>query len=198
MECSLNDVFQPDMEMGITKQTLRVILMLLMTSFVWMGVAIPRSFSQDIEENEVKAALIFKFPVYVQWPDSAINDKTGNFECCVLGKDQVSSLLGQFNGEKIMEQTIRIRQLSNTRELDHCHMLFISSPEKKNLQTIFKAIKGKPILTIGHMKKFAKNGGIINFIRQKDSVRFEINPKAAEQAGLEISSKLLKLAKIVK
>ncbi|MDM8525684.1 YfiR family protein [Desulfococcaceae bacterium HSG8] len=184
--------------MDITKQTLSVILMLLTTSFILASAAISGSFSKDIPENEIKAALIFKFPVYVRWPDSVMNDKTGNFECCVLGNDPVSSLLTQFNGKKMMEQTIRIRQLSNIREIDDCHMLFISSPEKKNLLMIFKAIKGKPILTVGHMKKFTQNGGIINFIRQEDSVRFEINPKAAEQAGLKISSKLLRLAEIVK
>lgn len=176
----------------ITKQIRRVIAVLLMIGFALTG--IPESFSQDVTDDEIKAALMFKFPVYVRWPEGAMNE---NFECCILGNGPISDLLSEFDGEKLMEKRIRVRQLSDISESDGCHILFITSSEKKNFLTILKTVKGKPVLTVGDMKGFAQNGGIINFIRKKNSVRFEINPEAGKRAGLTISSKLLRLAEIV-
>ena len=193
---SMSDSFQS--VMGISKLTRHFIAILLIINFIFIGIAaIPESFSQDITDDEIKAALVFKFPVYVRWPGGAMNAKIDHFEFCVMGNCRLSDLLSQFDGEKVMGKTIRIKRLSNIEALGNCHMLFISSSEKNNLPAIFKAIKGKPVLTVGDMKGFALNGGVINFTRKKDSVHFEINPKAGKRAGLKISSKLLRLAKIV-
>jgi hypothetical protein len=155
------------------------------------------SFSQDITDDEIKAALIFKFPVYVDWPDEALNKQSKVFNCCVLGNDHLSRLLDHFDGEKIDEKTVRVKKISEIGEIESCHLLFVSSTKKKQLPKILKAIQGKHILTISDMEGFARNGGVINFIRQKDSVHFVINPDAGKRAGLKISSKLLRLAKIV-
>ena len=185
--------------MSISKLKRHFIAILLTINFIFMGIAaIPESFSQDITDDEIKAALVFKFPVYVRWPGGAMNAKIDYFEFRVMGNCRLSDLLSQFDGENVMGKTIRVKRLSNIEALGNCHMLFISSSEKSNLPAIFKAIKGKPILTVGDMKGFARNGGIINFILKKDSVHFEIDPESGKRAGLKISSKLLRLAKIVK
>jgi len=184
--------------MGIPKLTRHFIAVILTINLIFLGVAaIPESFSQDITDEEIKAALVFKFPVYVRWPGGAMNAKSDNFEFCVLGNCRLSDLLSQFDGEKVMGKTICIKRLSNIEALGNCHMLFISSSEKGNLPAIFKTIQGKPVLTVGDMKGFARNGGIINFTRKNDSVHFEINPESGKRAGLKITSKLLRLAKIV-
>ncbi len=159
---------------------------------------VPKSFSQNITDNEIKAALVFKFPVYVQWPGNVMNDNTKNLECCVLGKGDISDLLDHFDGAKLMGRIIRVKRISDIGRIAGCHMLFVESSERKSLPMIFKAIEGKAVLTIGNVKGFTQNGGIVNFIRKKDSVHFEINPEAGIRAGLKISSKLLRLAEIVR
>ncbi len=194
---SMSDVFQ--FVMGVPKSVCCFAAVLLTINVVFMGIAaIPESFSQEVADDEIKAALVFRFPVYVRWPDAILNDKVKTFECRILGKGRLSELLGHFDGEKIMGKTIHVKRISTIEALEGCHMLFIASSEDKNLMSFLKAIEGKPILTVGDMKGFAQKGGVINFIRKKDSVHFEINREAGNRAGLNISSKLLRLAKIVK
>jgi hypothetical protein len=136
---------------------------------------------------------MFKFPIYVRWPDKAKAD----FTCCVLENDRIADLMSDFEGETLMGKTIRVERVSGIESIEKCQMLFIGTPGKKTLSDILQAIGTKPILTIGDSKGFAENGGIINFILTDGSVRFEINPQAGERAGLKISSKLLQLATIV-
>ncbi len=157
---------------------------------------ISTSYSQKFTDNEVKAALVFKFPVYVRWPENAMNDDMEKFRCCIIGEDPMVKFLTQFNGEKLIGKTIHVKQISDIDTLEDCLMLYICSSEKGKLAEIMKSIEGKPVLTIGNMKAFATNGGIINFIMKEGSVHFEINPEAGKKAGLEINSKLLRIANI--
>ena len=159
--------------------------------------AAARLFSQDITDDEIKAALMFKFPVYVRWPDDAETHLIDEFKCCVLGNDRLADLMSGFNGKTLMDKTIRVRRISDIASLEDCRMLFIGSPGGGALCKVLRAVRGKPILTVGDGEGFAENGVIINFIVVDGSVRFEINPEAAKRAGLDISSKLLRLAEIV-
>lgn len=178
---------------------MRRFIIILMTIPVLIGsAAIPASFAQEVTGEEVKAAWVVKFLIYVGWPEEAMNGKTENFECRVLGNGRVPDLLGQFDGDRLMDKTIRVRRVSDVGALGDCHLLFIGSSEKKNLKAILKAIGEKPILTVGDIEGFAKKGGVINFTRMRDSIGLEINREAEKRAGLEISSKLLRLATIVR
>jgi YfiR/HmsC-like len=78
-----------------------------------------------------------------------------------------------------------------------CHILFIASSEKARLKQIFEGLGGSDALTVGDTKGFVEQGGMINFVLEHDRMQFEVNRKAAEQAGLKISSKLLIVAKFV-
>jgi hypothetical protein len=82
-------------------------------------------------------------------------------------------------------------------DISGCHILFIGYSAKDHLTELFKFVHKKPVLTISDMQGFANRGGMINFRRVKNYIRFEINAKAAQQAGLKISSQLLKLAIII-
>ncbi len=183
---------------GHRRLDIAVIATFLIICTVLSGVAsAPCAFAQDATDDEIKAALAFKFPVYVRWPESALNDDTETFNCCTMGNGALPELLMQLDGVVVMDKSLRVTRISNIAEIASCHMLFIGASEKKNLENILVAIKKKPILTLGDMKGFARKGGMINFYLEKNSVRFEINPEAGRQAGLDISSKLLRLARIV-
>lgn len=96
------------------------------------------------------------------------------------------------NGRKLEVDTVV--DLQNAR---NCHILFIASSEKAQLKRIFKSLEGSDALIVGDVKEFIEQGGMINFVLEDDRVQFEVSRKAAEQAGLKISSKLLAVAKVV-
>jgi len=186
---------QPYHRHGTFSHRLYILFLIFTIVFSGIGTA-SSSFSQQATEAEIKAALAFKFPVYVRWPDDTPQKNSDVFKCCILGHSPLADLLMHFDGETVMDKTIRVQRLTTIEAIETCHMLFVGDSEKKSLPKIWKAIKGKPILTLGDMKGFAQAGGIINFIRRENSVHFEINPNAGKKAGLEISSKLLRLAEI--
>ena len=93
---------------------------------------------------------------------------------------------------------VLIRHLQSDTEIPGCHILYISSSERKTTAHIFSTLNGSSTLTVGEMAQFAAHGGIIQFSLEDQHVRFDINLDAASRAGLKISSKLLALAQIVK
>ena len=93
---------------------------------------------------------------------------------------------------------VLIRHLQSDKEIPGCHILYISSSERKTADHIFSTLNGSSILTVGEMTQFAAHGGMIQFSLEDQHVRFDINLDAASRAGLKISSKLLALAQIVK
>jgi hypothetical protein len=92
---------------------------------------------------------------------------------------------------------LQIDQLVDLQQARDCQIVFIASSEKAQLKEILEGLQGANVLTVGDTKGFAEQGGMINFVLENDRVQFEVNRKAAEQAGLKISSKLLSVAKLV-
>lgn len=148
-------------------------------------------------EYQVKAAFLYNFAKFIEWPDAAFDDTTSPFIIGVLGEDPFGITLEQ----AVSGKTIRGRKLVIRRfirgQLVNAHILFISSSEEKNLGQILENMRGSNILTVGNMERFARGGGAINFVMKGNKVRFEINIAAAERVGLKINSRLLRLAKIV-
>ena len=106
------------------------------------------------------------------------------------------SLERAVSGKVIRGRSLTVRYFSDARDLGPCQVLFVNSPDSAFMQAIHEKLKDKCVLTIGESEQFPWNGGIIRFYDDDNKVRFEINQKAAEQAQLKISSKLLRLAKI--
>lgn len=148
-------------------------------------------------EYEVKAAYIYNFARYVEWPSGAFQDQSKSIHVCVIGDDPFGPSLTALNGKRVGERSVRIRRNTSLHDVRGCEILFISSSEEENLAHIVKAINGALVLTIGDSEGFARKGVMINFYMENNRVRFEINPKTAMRAGLRISSKLLRIARIV-
>lgn len=154
---------------------------------------------QTYEEYEVKAAFLYNFAKFVDWPEDAFPDAGAPLVIGILGDDPFGGALEQIiktrliNGRKTV-----IKHFKNQPAQEPCHVLFISPKERKSLPQILKALAGKSTLTVGEAENFTQLGGIINFVNRDDKVGFEINEDAAQRANLKISSKLLKLAKVVR
>jgi hypothetical protein len=142
-------------------------------------------------EPQIEAAYLYNFGKFVTWS----NTSGEAFEICVLGKDPFGSILdATVAGESIGDKKITTRKISNLQESAHCRVLFISSSEESRLKPALAAAKNGGTLTVSDMPHFADKGGMIQFVPRDNKIRFEVNLPATEEAGLTLSSELLKVA----
>ncbi len=145
----------------------------------------------------VKVAYLYKFAKFVEWPSGAFTPGTQAFALCVLGKDSFVGALPSIQGKPIKGRKIEIKYFAQQAPENGCHILFVSTSETQRLSHILTSLEPTPYLTVADIERFTRLGGMINFITQGHKTRFAINIKAAQRAGLQIRSKLLKLATIV-
>ncbi len=152
-----------------------------------------------VGEYELKAAMLYNLMRFVEWPPSAYPDPQAPILLCILGRDPFgSSLTSIVSKQTLNGRPVLIRYPQNGKEVRGCHVLYISSSERKTTAQIFSTLKGSSVLTVGEMTQFAAHGGMIQFSLEDQQVRFDINLNAASRAKLKISSRLLVLARIVK
>lgn len=157
-----------------------------------------RAQSPTAGEYQVKAAFLYNFAKFVEWPPSGFSDASAPLRICVFGQDPFGQELRDITREKIVNgHKLQVDQVVDLKLARACHVLFISSSEKAQLTSILESLRGTDALTVGDAKGFVQQGGMINFLLENNRVQFEVNQKAAEQAGLKISSKLLNVAKHV-
>jgi hypothetical protein len=151
-------------------------------------------------EYEVKAAMLYNLTRFVEWPSSAYPDAQTQTVMCILGQDPFGGFLTSIVSEQMAKggRAVEIRRIRNDKGIHGCHVVYISSSERKSITEIFSNLKGSSVLTVGEMAQFAARGGMIQFSLEEKQVRFEINVDAASRAELKISSRLLMLARIVK
>ena len=178
--------FMPILRMGI-------IILMGVFLFAWAAKADDETDS-DLEYR-IKAAFLLNFCQFVTWPDTPPEKADAPIILCAIGPHPFKRELETIAGKKVRGgRPLEIRFASNMESISSCHLLFVGKSDKKELSAIIAGAKTKPILTVGDMEDFACQGGIIAFVNVDGKIRFEINPKAADAAGLKISSQLLKLA----
>jgi hypothetical protein len=146
-------------------------------------------------EYQIKAAFIYNFARFVDWPTQAFADETSPMTVGVLGENVFGDNLQQaISGKTIKGHALQFRQFDSVTDATNCQVLFISSSEKSHLSKILARLRGTSVLTVSETDDFIGDGGMINLEIVDQKVRFEINNDAAKKAGLTISSKLLSLA----
>jgi len=144
-------------------------------------------------EYQVKAAMLYNFAKFVEWPE----DDRGPLVVGVLGKDPFGGVLEETLRDKTVHgRPIVVRKYHTLGELGASHILFIARSEKKFVPEILEPLHKLGVLTVADIDQFAQSGGAIGFTIDGGRIRFEINLEAARRAGLEISSKLLRLATV--
>ena len=152
-----------------------------------------------MSEHAAKAAMLLKFLTYVKWPERAFESPGAALRIAVVGADPFGRVLEEtFKDKKLGARGIEIVRFKSVSEIEQCHVLFAPASESTRVEQILEQIRGKPVLLVGESKGFAAAGGCINFQLVDKKIAFEINPEAAKRSELELSSQLLKLAKIVK
>ncbi len=150
-------------------------------------------------EYQVKAAFLYNFARFVEWPAAAFASPQEPLTICVFGDDPFGSDLSDaVKGKTAGAREILIRRTKHSAAAGGCQMAFIGSVEKKYFRPLLDNLTAAASLTVGDSAGFTQAGGVINLVLEGASVRFEINVDAAERAHLTISSALLGLAKIVR
>jgi uncharacterized protein DUF4154 len=151
--------------------------------------------SRMAREYQVKAAFLYNFVKFVDWPASAFPPTGDPVVIGVIGEDPFGAILDKVLQGKTCchDRKLVVRRFQRIEDVTECHVLFISSSEKARLADILQILDGASVLTVGEMDRFAERGGMIGFRRADNKLRFEINTDAASRAGLTISSQLLKL-----
>ncbi|HLI34186.1 MAG TPA: YfiR family protein [Terriglobia bacterium] len=143
----------------------------------------------------MKAAFLYNFTKFIEWPATSFSGPSDPFTLCVYGTNPFGdSLESLVKGKTIDGREFAVRDVASPSQARGCQVLFISRAERGHVADILASARRTGLLTVGETKGFVDEGGDINFVLESNHVRFEINARAAQKAGLKISSRLLSLA----
>jgi len=170
----------------------------VLAGLLMIGLPAARAQPAGTKEYQIKAAFLYNFTQFVDWPTNSFASADSPLTIGVMGNDPFGDSLNDIvRGEKVNGHPLVVKHFQPGEELKDCHILFISQSESRRLNDIFTGLKGHCILTVGETEGFAQDGGIIRFLTEKNKIRLRINVDAAKAANLNMSSRLLKLAEIV-
>lgn len=144
-------------------------------------------------EAAVKAAFVYNFAKFVEWPANASANNA--ITLCVAGtRPELAASLAELAGKAVQGRSLAVKNNANAADLGTCQVLYLGS-DARALAGVARGRAG--LLTVSDMPGFAQSGGMIGLFSERDRIRFEINPRSADAAGLKVSSQLMKLAKVV-
>ena len=192
-----------------------IFVVLVLTSLVGFIAGDVRADSAPSQEYKIKAAFLYNFIKFVDWPKEKIGDANEPITLGIIGKDPFGKAFEPVKDKKVKGKKVTVKRFKSVVELKRlgekgkeelnkqteatkkCHLLYVCSSEKESLKDIIKTVKDRPVLTVADTAGFLKAGGIINFVMDEQKVRFEISTVAAKRSKLKIRSQLLRLAKKV-
>jgi hypothetical protein len=163
-----------------------------------MVTLVSQATAQTATVPALKAAFLYNFAGFAEWPADVL--PAGQpLTICVAGDDAVFSALDQtFKGRSLQGREVRVLSIKLDGPIRSCHVLYLSGFETKRCVQLFESLKGLAILTVGDGDQFAGSGGIAQLFTENNKMRFAINIASAQRARVQLSSRLLALAKIVK
>jgi hypothetical protein len=178
---------------GLARLGARARIALLILAFAFPAPRLRAEAADDVELR-VKAAFLYNFARFVEWPTNPQESSQAPLVIAILGHDPLLPLLqSTVKGKSVNGHPLQVREFTTAEQIE-CHILYIAPSEDKRIKTDLQLVAGRPILIVSDSKSSLQHGGIIAFREIDDSVRFEINRQAAERAGLKLSSQLLKVA----
>lgn len=170
--------------------------------WVWCPLLAVQSFAEESDhssyvEYKVKAAFIHNFTQFIDWPSGAFETEDSPIRIGIFGQGPINEPLMNLSGKKTLKRSLEISVVDNLDNANEHHIIFFNPSEKEHIPSILSSLKNKGVLTIGDMPGFDEQCGVINFYLKDGKVRFEVNVAASRREKLRISSKLLRLARIV-
>lgn len=150
------------------------------------------------KEYQLKAAFLYNFASFAQWPAGAFQGPDAPMVIGVLGDNPFGTFLDDaVHGEMIGGRPVTVRFYHSVNEVKDCQILFICASEEGRMSSILESLRGRKILTVSDVEAFARRGGVIQFATEHNRIHLKINLLAANQASVELSSKLLRSAEII-
>ena len=153
--------------------------------------------ASEFEEYAVKAAYLYHFAKYVEWPPETFATAAAPLTVCIAGADPFGDALTTLLGKQVENHPVEVRYLPGATGLEQCHLVFVSRAAQDQVKALLAKLARLPIVTVSDIDGFAEAGGMIGLVEAELRIRFRINLSAARQARLKLSSQLLKLATIV-
>ena len=154
--------------------------------------------AQNATTGEVKAAFLYNFARFTEWPSAAFSSASQPFLIGVSGDEALRQTVDVVvKGKAVGGRALKTRTVKDDKDLGDIQMLFIGASSSARVGDLLKALSGQPVLTVADLDRFCDRGGMINFLVEDNRVRFEIRFDATEQAGLKVSSRVLTLAKAI-
>jgi len=173
----------------------RAIISVLLSSVLLLACA---AFAQTAEVSQVKAAYLYNFTKYIEWPPDTFHSADDPAVICVIGDDRTGKILEQVTlGRKANGRPVQARNPRSLNELRSCQVLFIGFEDKERITGILRNLHDSRVLVVGQTERFLSLGGMINLVQKNGSIELEIDTKVTEAAGLKISSRLLFISRIV-
>jgi len=158
-----------------------------------------RAQAPAFDEYQVKAAFLYNFAKFVEWPAGTFPNSMDPIGICIVGLNPFGSTLeNMVQGKKVGDRAFAVHRFPDTLQAGQCQILFIGASEWRRTRALLEAVKSPGVLTVGETDDFTALGGIVGFRLDGARVRIQVNLQAAEHARLKISSKLLSLAEIAK
>jgi hypothetical protein len=149
-------------------------------------------------EYDVKAAFIYNFAKFIEWPEGTFRGASSPVVICVYGRGSIEKAFGDIQGKTVKGRIVDVIFNDDIDNPGSCNIIFLSISDKRLSGPVLDAVRGISVVTIGEAPDFIHSGGIISFKSSGNKIRFEINPAAARRVHLLISSQLLRLAEISK
>ena len=151
----------------------------------------------DATEYQVKAAYLYNFTRFIEWPATALATPTAGFNVCVMGTDPFGEALAPLAQRSRDGHPIVLDYPASAHAARACHLLYIAPSEAKRVAAILAALADVPVVTVSSLPGFVERGGAIGFVQEGSHVRFAINRAACKYHGLACSAKLLEAAVLV-
>lgn len=149
-------------------------------------------------EYQLKAVFLYNFAHFVEWPGSAFPDADAPFVIGIIGKDPFGNALEEtIRGETVQGRPLAIKRFNSPADLADCQILFIDASNSGMAQESVAAVRKHATLTVADMGPQTPPDVVIGFVNEAKKIRLRINVDSARDAGLVISSKLLRPAQIV-
>jgi hypothetical protein len=154
--------------------------------------------AQNATTGEVKAAFLYNFARFTEWPTAAFSSAASPFLIGVSGDEVLRQTVDAVvRGKAVGGRGLKTRVVRDDKDVADIQILFVGGSSGGRVTELLKAVTGQPVLTVGDFDRFCDRGGMINFLVEDNRVRFEIRFDATEQAGLKVSSRVLTLAKAI-
>ena len=169
----------------------------LLTELVALLCGLPLAQADNGSEYRLKAAFLYNFAKYVEWPPGAFASTGSPLLICIAGDNPFGNALAALSGKTVESHPVEVRHIPAATSLEHCHIVFVGRAEQGRFKALLAKLNRLPILTVSDINDFAQAGGMIGLVEAEQGIRFAINLAVARQANLKLSSQLLKLATIV-